>query len=317
MTNLLIHLFETTGTSTTDTTATEASATTSTVNPFASWEDFGMFWYNLFLKPDASGVNFLTRIIIAIIVALLGWLLIKFIGWIFKKILKVNKGPAIDSSLKFFIITIIKVLLGIGVAFAVVSILGISITGFAGITSAITVALGLALQDLISCFASGVLILNQKFIKTGDYIMVQSGLGTCEGTIESIRFFFTHLVTPNGQHVTLPNNNVQKAIVTNFTYLGKRRLNYDVGVAYDTDITVAKETLYNLINDDPRILQDEVHEVYVYELGAYSVGLRIRCWTPVDKYWSLYNELSEKILLAFKEKGIYIPSSTDISVTKK
>ena len=278
------------------------------------WEKIGIF----FMTPDDSGVHYLTRILIAIALIIVGWLLIKLIVMLLKKAMGIKKkGPEIDVSAKFFIIQIVKLLLWIGVAFLVISTLKIEVVGIAGITSAVTVALGLALQDLISCFASGLLILQQKHIITGDFISVQNSYGSCEGTVSKIHFFFTYLKTPSGQEVTVPNNNMIKAVVTNYTRLGTRRLDYNVGVAYDSDITLVKETLENIVKDDPRVLPEQGVTVYVYELGSYSVGVRLRVWTKFDEYWPLYNELSEKILLAFREKGIYIPSSTDIKVEKK
>ena len=108
-----------------------------------------------------------------------------------------------------------------------------------------------------------------------------------------------------------------KAVVTNYSRLGKRRIDYDVGVAYDTDIDLAKEVLLSIVRDDERVINDEVCVAYVYELGAYSVGLRLRCWTKFEEYWPVYNELSEKVLLAFRKNGIRIPSSTDIQVSKE
>lgn len=278
------------------------------------WEKIG----NFFMTPDDSGVNYLTRILIAIALIVVGWLLIKLIIMLLKKAMGIKKkGPEIDVSAKFFIIQIVKVLLWVGIAFLVISTLKIEVVGIAGITSAVTVALGLALQDLISCFASGLLILQQKHIVTGDFISVQNSYGSCEGTVTKIHFFFTYLKTPAGQEVTVPNNNMIKAVVTNYTRLGTRRLDYDVGVAYNSDIALVKETLLNVIKDDPRVLKDNDVTAYVYELGSYSVGVRLRFWTKFDEYWPVYNELSEKILLAFREKGIYIPSSTDIKVEKK
>lgn len=278
------------------------------------WEKIG----NFFMTPDASGFNYLTRILIAIALIVVGWFLIKMITLLLKKAMGIRKkGPDIDVSAKFFIVEILKIFLWIGVAFLVISTLKIEVTGIAGITSAITVALGLALQDLISCFASGVLILQQKHIVTGDFISVKNSYGSCEGTVTKIHFFFTYLKTPDGQEVTVPNNNMIKAVVTNYTRLGTRRLDYNVGVAYDSDIALVKETLLNVIKDDPRVLKDNDVTAYVYELGSYSVGVRLRFWTKFDEYWPVYNELSEKILLAFREKGIYIPSSTDIKVEKK
>ena len=278
------------------------------------WEKIG----NFFMTPDDVGVNYLTRILIAIGLILIGWLVIKLLTVLIKKAMRIKKkGPDIDVSAKFFIVEIIKIFLWLGVAFLVLGTLKIEITGIAGITSAITVALGLALQDLISCFASGVLILQQKHIVTGDFISVQNSYGSCEGTVTKIHFFFTYLKTPAGQEVTVPNNNMTKAVVTNYTRLGTRRLDYNVGVAYDSDIALVKQTLLDIIKDDPRVLKDNDITAYVYELGSYSVGVRLRFWTKFGDYWPVYNELSEKILLAFREKGIYIPSSTDLKVEKK
>lgn len=282
-----------------------------------AWTDFWQSFGDFFMVKDESGINYLSRILIAIAIIVVAYFVIKFFGFLLKKAFGIKrKGPEVDVNVKFFIVNIIKISLWIAIAFVVVWILKIDTTGIAGVTSAITVAIGLALQDLIGCFASGVLLLHQKNIVTGDFVSITNGLGTAEGTVTKIHFFFTYLRTPNGQEVTIPNNNVQKALVTNYTRLGKRRLNYDVGVAYDTDIELAKRVLRELVEDETRRLKDEEFTVYVYELGSYAVGLRLRCWTKFDEYWPLYNELGEKILLAFRENNIYIPSITDRSIKK-
>ena len=283
-----------------------------------AWADFWRKIGEFFWTPDAYGLNYLARIGIAIAIIVVAWLLLRVISIIYRKALHIKKKPlTIDVSAKFFIFTVIKVFYWLAVAFVAFSILKIDITGVAGIASAVTVALGLALQDIIACFAAGVIILNQKSIATGDFIGVQNDYGTAEGFVTKIHFFFTYLKTPNGQEVTIPNSNMLHAVVTNYTKLNKRRVNYDVGVAYDTDIELAKKVLTKLFQDDELILQKEEFSVYVYELGSYSVGLRVRCWTKFKDYWPLYNSMSEKVLLAFREHGIRIPSSTDIQVGKQ
>ena len=282
---------------------------TTTPNP---WNDFWASVGDFFLSKDVYGISYLARILMAIAVIILGWLIIRFIGFLLKKAFGIKKkGPDIDVSAKFFIVNIIKIGLWLAIAFVVIWILKIDTTGIAGVTSAVTVAIGLALQDLIGCFASGIVILQQKHIVTGDFISVNNGLGSAEGTVTKIHFFMTYLKTPNGQEVTIPNNNMQKAIVTNYTRLGKRRMNFDVGVAYNSDIALVKRVLTELVRNDTRRLKDEELNVYVYELGPFAVGVRIRLWTKFDQYWSLYNELSEKVLLACRENNIYIPCSTD------
>ena len=283
-----------------------------------AWNSFWTKVGNFFLTKDSAGLNYLTRILLAIGIIVAAFLLIKLFGFILSKMLKIKKkGPDIDVSARWFIVKVIKAFLWLFVAFIVINLLKFDTSGIAGVTSAITVALGLALQDVILCFASGIIILQQKNIATGEFISVQNSFGLCEGTVSKVHFFFTYLRTPNGQEVTVPNNNMLKAVVTNYTRLGKRRINYDVGVAYDTDIALAKKVLTKIVEKDARRLKDEELSVYVYELGSYSVGIRIRMWTAVENYWPVYNELSEKVLLAFRENGIRIPSSTDISVSKE
>ena len=282
------------------------------------WTEFWRKAGEFFMTPDSVGLNYLTRILIAIGVIVLAWLILRLISFIYKKALHVKKNPkTIDASAKFFILNIIKIFYWLAIAFIVISCLKIDVTGAAGIASAATVALGLALQDVIGCFAAGIIILNQKNIQTGDFISVRNDYGEAEGFVTKIHFFFTYLRTPNGQEVSIPNSNMLHAVVTNYTRLNKRRVNYDVGVSYDADIELAKKVLTDLFKDNELILPKEEFSVYVYELGAYSVGIRVRCWTKFKDYWPLYNSMSEKILLAFREHGIRIPSSTDIQVGKQ
>ena len=282
-----------------------------------SWGEFWQKVGEFFMTPDESGINYLTRILIAVGTIVLAWLFLKLLSFLYKKAVGINKKKlTLDVSAKFFILNIIKIFYWLAIAFIVISTLKIDVTGVAGIASAVTVALGLALQDVIACFAAGIIILNQKNIATGDFVSVKNSYGETEGTVSKIHFFFTYLRTPNGQEVSIPNSNMLHAVVTNYTRLNKRRVNYDVGVAYDADIALAKKVLNDLFKDDELVLPKEEFTVYVYELGAYSVGIRVRCWTKFKDYWPFYNSMSEKILLAFRENGIRIPSSTDILVSK-
>ena len=281
------------------------------------WDQFWSSWSEFFLAKDEKGLNYLTRIIVAIIIIVVAFFLIKLVCYLLKKALGVKRrGPDVDLSARFFIVQVVKVLLWILVAFLVINMLKIDTTGIAGVTSAITVALGLALQDLVMAFASGLLIIHQKSILAGEFIGVKNSYGTTEGTVDKVHIFFTYLKTPGGQMVSIPNSAMLKAVVINYTRTGRRRLDYDVGVAYDTDIALAKQVLYDLVKGDQRIYEGEEPTVYVYELGAYAVGIRLRMVMKTDEYWPMFNELSERVLLAFREHNIYIPSSTDRAIMK-
>ena len=284
-----------------------------------NWWD--RFWYNIgqfFLRKDDVGLNYLTRILFAIAIVVIAWFLIKGITILLKRAFGIRKhGPDIDKSAKVFIVAAIKVLLWIGVAFIVVSVLKIDLAAFAGVASAIAVALGLAVQDLVGCMFSGMLLLSQKVVLTGEYIAVHNAYGVCEGTVDKVHIFFTYLNTPQGQQVVIPNNNMTKATITNYSRLGKRRVDYDFGVHYDTDIAKAKRVLTDIILNDERVIKTEAYSVYLCELGAYSIKIRIRCWTTFEDYWPFYNDLTEKVLLTCRKHKIEIPSSTDLKVEKK
>ena len=281
------------------------------------WTDFWNAVISFFMTVDDKGLNYLTRILISLGIIIVAYFLIKLVAHLIKKALGIKKkGLDVDVSARSFMVQVVKAFLWIAVAFLVISILKIDTTGVAGITSAITVALGLALQDLIMAFASGIVIINQHHIAAGEFVGVTNSYGTQEGIVERIQVFFTYLRTPAGQEITIPNSNMLKATVTNYTRSGKRRLDFDVGVSYDADIEKTKEVLLDIVKGDERIYEGEEPTVYVYELGEYAVGVRIRVVTKVEGYWPLYNELSEKVLLACNKNGIYIPCSTDRQVKK-
>ena len=71
-----------------------------------------------------------------------------------------------------------------------------------------------------------------------------------------------------------------------------------------------------MIKDEPLIINPEKTTVYAESVGAYSINMRLRCWTKFEDYWTLYNQLTERVILAFKKKGIQIASSTDINIQK-
>ncbi len=283
-----------------------------------TWESFVQKLSDFFLLPDNQGVNYLTRILVAVVLIVVSFFVIRLITWAIKRAMGIKKkGPDIDISAKYFIVTLIKVIMWIAVAFVVIGILKIDTTGIAGVTSAITVALGLSLQDLIGSLFSGVLLLQQKNIKTGEFISVSNAFGTCEGFVYNIHLFFTHLKTASGQIITIPNKNMVSAAITNYSRLGKRRLDFDVGLSYDVDVNKAKAVFTELVENETKALQDEARTVYISKLDSYSVQFRIRLWTTFDDYWTVYNALSEKVLLACRDNGFNIPSSTDFTVKKE
>lgn len=287
-----------------------------TLDAWQGWVDFWQKFADFFWKPDDTGINYLSRIGVAVAIIIFTWLVLKLFNPLLKKMFRVKKGPDIDVSAKLIILGLVKFLIWIAIGFIVCSVLKINLSGMGGIIASVGVALGLALQDLVGSFFSGLLIINQKTIRTGDHILVKNAFGECEGIVKRVHFFTTILTSFQGQKIIIPNKNMASAVITNYTVTGERRIDYDVGVSYDSDLEVVKAALASVIKDEPLVINPEKTQIYAESFGPYAINMRLRCWTKVDDYWTLYNQLTERIYLAFKEKGIYIPCSTDRNVQK-
>lgn len=256
------------------------------------------------------------KIILSVACVIVAYFLIKLITYLLKRAFGVHKkGLAIDKSASNFFVQTIKILLWIAVAFFIVGgILQMNIASFAGILSAITVALGLALQDIITSFASGLIILNQKHILTGEYIKVQSEVGECEGEVLKINLMSTTVKTFDGQFITMSNSTLRKSIVTNYTRNKIRRIYIDYPVSYESDPELVKKVLLDVIKKDKRILDNPNPDVHYDGLGDYQIKVAVKVWTKYDDYWPVYNSLHEKVVVAFKKNKISIPKVTDRSV---
>lgn len=270
----------------------------------------------LFIEGEEVTFSTLEKILISIAIIIIGWIVIKILGSLLKKVFGIKKGPNIDVSAKSFIVSCLKFFMWLFIAFLVISVLGIDVTGIVGVLSAVTVALGLALQDLIGDFAAGVILLNQKCFVTNDYIEVSNGYGKVEGSVVKIGLVSSSLKTVNGQMVYVSNSNMRKANVTNYTKEKLRRIVFNVNVSYDSDIEKAKTLLNEIAMNDEKVNKDIAPYVFVSELGSYYVAITLRMYTDYQVYWDVYNALFEKTLIAFRDNNIKIPSSIERYIGK-
>ena len=284
------------------------------------WEGMKKFFQslaNFFLAENQYGLSVLSRILIAIIVLVLGVLLIKLLIGLMKKASGIKKGIAADLSAKSFFIETLKIALYVGLAFVIVAILGINVTGAVGILSAVTVALGLALQDIIGMFASGILIFNTKNFHTGDCIKVCNSFGSEEGRVFKISLLYTTLLNVNGQKIHIPNNNITKANLTNYTDHTNRRAVINITLTYDADSDKVLKDLYELAANNKDVLKDPAPSAVVNDFRDFGVEYSLRLFIEIDKYWDVLYLMQNKVLQLVKEKGYKIATSTSISVNQE
>ena len=254
-------------------------------------------------------IRFGKNILIALIVYFIASRLIK---WVLKLTTKaLNKGK-IEPIVVKFIYSIIKVGLYVLLFIAIVSILGIPTTTFVTLFGTVTLSVGLALQGSLANFAGGVLILIFKPFKVGDYIVACGD----EGTVVGIDVFYTKLATVDNKMIVIPNGTLANSSVRNVSAMDIRRVDVQVGISYEADITAAKNELMGIIDKNDNILRDKPVNVFVASLDASQVTLETRVWVSADKYWDTKWAFTEQYKLALDEAGIEIPFN-QLSVTIK
>ncbi|MCM2263691.1 MAG: mechanosensitive ion channel [Desulfuromonadales bacterium] len=208
-----------------------------------------------------------------------------------------------DPALAGFLGNLINVSL---IAFAVIaalSQLGIETMSIVAILGAATLAVGLALKDSLGNFAAGVMILIFRQFKTGDIIEAAGVIGE----VESLDLFSTQLRTADNKTVFVPNGKLVNDNIINYSMKGTRRLDLEINVSYDADLSKVRELLQEVLGEHQRILKEPEPTIGVLALAESNVRLAVRPWVENNDYWTVFFDLQEMIKCRFDEAGVKIP----------
>ena len=181
--------------------------------------------------------------------------------------------------------------------------LGVRTTSLLALLGAAGLAVGLAMKDSLSNFASGVMLIAFRPFRVGDFVQLAGEMGT----VENVRIFHTLLKTPNGQALWIPNGNITNGNITNFSSKPTRRVDLTVGVSYDDDLRKVRRVLEDILKAESRVLAEPAPQILVTALADSSVNVTVRPWTKSEDWWATTCDLTEKIKLTFDEQGITIP----------
>lgn len=245
-------------------------------------------------------VGFAGQLLMALVVWQIGKRLIK---WLVKISVKALERSELDIGVVRFIGSIAKTILYAVLILIIVGILGIPTASLITVFGSAALAVGMSLQGSLSNFAGGILLLVCKPFKIGDYIIS----GTCEGTVVSIELLYTKLHTIDNKIIMMPNGTLSNSNIINVGAEEVRRLDIEIGVGYQTDLSKAKNLLMECLQRCPDVIKEKELRVVVKSLDESCITIETRAWVPNDKYWDTRFALLEKYKNIFDANGIEIP----------
>ena len=251
---------------------------------------------------QTTGLEYGCRILAAVVILAVGAVVIRLASKALAKMLEKTRLGEKSLVAKFLVSVAVKV----AWAFLLVIVLGklgvdvgpiiagLGVTGF---------ILGFAFQETLGSFAAGMMIaLNQPF-KVGDYVVA----GGVEGAVLELNMMATVFATADNKKVVVPNKVVWGSAITNFSALGKRRVDTKVAVDYGTDLKKAVEVAREALKSIPGVLADPPPAVAVASLDDSAVTINLRPWAACADYWTVYSAAQESVKKAFEANGIKIP----------
>ena len=247
----------------------------------------------------------------------LGTLLILIVFWIVyrlsvKAIKKVPEAklPASRSSV---VLRFVKYAFCLISVLYVLSFFGIDLKAIWAAAGVAGVAIGFAAQTSMSNLISGLFVLTEGSIHTGDTIIV----GDITGIVDEVKLLSIRVHTYDIQMVRIPNSTVISSSMINNSYHGKRRFTLPVSVSYDTDMRKALEALKKAPALCPTVLSNPEPAVWFDGFGESGINMTVAVWFKPADYLQTKNDLYIAVKQVLDEAGVRIPFNTlDVNLIK-
>lgn len=186
-----------------------------------------------------------------------------------------------------------------------VGTLGIDLSSLAMIASALSVGIGFGLQNVVSNFISGLIMLVERPVKVGDWVVVEGQ----EGTVKRISVRATEIQTFQRASVIIPNSEFISKPVVNWTLKDKTtRIEIKVSVTYESDVRQVYDLLLKIARGHELVLRNPEPVAMFRDFGASGLEFELRCFVSnTDYIIPVRNELRMRIFEQFRARGIEMP----------
>ena len=182
---------------------------------------------------------------------------------------------------------------------------GLDLSSLAIVAGALSLGIGFGLQNIVSNFVSGLILLVERPIKVGDWIIV----GGAEGLVKRISVRATEIETFQKQSIIVPNSELINSQVSNWTFKAKSgRCDILVGIAYGSDVRLAESILYEIAHNHAMVQKKPEPKVWFLDFGQSSLDFRLQMFLyDITNAPIVGTEVRFEILRRFAEAGIEIP----------
>ncbi len=246
------------------------------------------------------------NIVLAIIVSIAGYFLIRFLMNLLRKLKGFEK---LDQTVTRFTLNLVKWLLYVILIISVIGILGVPMAQVIALLASAGVAVGLALQGALSNLAGGILLMILRPFNVGDYVDAAGA----SGFVHSINLFYTVILTIDNKRVTVPNGSLMNANVVDYTAEPQRRVDLVFSCAKSEKPAEIQQCILDAISGSKFALQDPAPFAHISGGSNEAMEFTVRVWCKTENYWDLYFELNQSIVEAFAAKGVKAPAMRIVS----
>ncbi len=232
----------------------------------------------------------------AVIILAAGVLAIRVVMKLLKKTLEKSR---LEKAAHSLITSLASAALYIILFLIVASALGIDVSSIVALASVLTLALSLALQNMVSNIIGGFTILYTHPFHSGDYVEI-AGQG---GTVKEINMTYTMLATADNKLVSIPNSAVVAAQIVNYSAAETRRVEVQVSASYDAPTQSVLDALVQAGTVD-NVLLDPAPRAVIVSYGDSAIQYSLRLWVKTPDYWNVYFQVNQRVKNIFDEQGI-------------
>jgi small conductance mechanosensitive channel len=253
------------------------------------------------VQSDEGGIRWSKNIAVFIATVFAFWVLGLILGKFAEKVFGIARSSSILLR-NFVVHSVRRVTLFIGLIFGLAA-LEINIGPLLALIGAAGFVVAFALQNTLSNFASGIMIMLYKPFDVSDLVDVAG----VQGVVRSMNLVTTTITTADNQIMVVPNNSIWGNIIINITGSEQRRIDLVFGIGYGDDIGHAQQVLADVVGEHPLVLDDPAPVIQVHELAESSVNFICRPWAKTTDYWNVYWDLTRMVKERFDAEGISIP----------